>query len=168
MKLLPVSYSLSRIMWSWKCYTWHTLMSSYHWLDFSCWPADMVLQYDSAVSDVFSVSIITKTVFQLLSFLQVLCSCICLDVPWPDSSSIRICVAVIPVSPVSCASICLKWFHFCRLYAIVLCSHVVLWPGWSSVRSCVAVMPASPVSCDSIWFHQPDQTQLCSLLFCGR
>jgi hypothetical protein len=54
--------------------------------------------------------------------------------------------------------LCLKYFHFCRLYAVVLCSHVVPWPCSSSVKSCVAVVPASPVSCDSIWLHKPDQT----------
>jgi hypothetical protein len=47
-------------------------------------------------------------------------------VPWPDLISIRICVAIIPVSPVSFDSISSKCFHFCRLYAIVLCSHVIL------------------------------------------
>jgi len=102
--------------------------------------------------------LLQKQCFSCFHFCRFYAVVLCLDVPWPDSSSIRICVAVIPVSPVSCASICLKCFHFCRLHAIVLCSHVVLWPGSSSVRSCVAVMPASPVFCDSIWLHQPDQT----------
>lgn len=158
-KLLSVSHSLSRIMWSWKCYTWHTLMSAYQWLEFSCWPAVMFVQYAFAVSDVFSVSVITKILFKFLSFCRFYAFVLCLHVvPWPGSNSIRICVAVMPASPVSCASIRLKCFHFYRLYAAVLCSYVVLWPGSSSVRSCVAVMPASPVSCDSIWLHKPDQT----------
>jgi len=103
--------------------------------------------------------LLQKQCFKCFHFCRFYAVVLCLDVvPWLDSISIRICVAVIPVSVVSCASISLKCFHFCRLYAIVLCSHVVLWPGSSSVSSCVAVMPASPVSCDSIWLHQPGQT----------
>lgn len=71
--------------------------------------------------------LLQKQYLKCFHFSRFYAVALCLDVvPWPDSISIRICVPVLPVSPVSCASICLKCFHFCRLYAVVLCPHVVL------------------------------------------
>jgi len=150
MKLLPVSCSLSRIMWSWKCYTWHRLTSSYHLLDFSCWPADMVLQYGFAVSDVFSVSIITKTVFQLLSFLQVLCSCLMLrcTMTWFELNQDLCCCDTC----ISCI-LCLHMFKMlsflqaaCNCLVLTCCT--VTWFKLSQVLCCCHAC----ISC-ILWLH---------------
>lgn len=151
MKLLPVSYYLSWIMWSWKCYTWHTLMSTYHWLDFSHWPADMVVQYASAVFDMFSVSVIAKTMFKMLSFLQVLCRChvlSCCTIAWfelnQDFRCCRTCISRV---------LCLHMFKMlsflqavCNCLVLVCCT--VTWFKLSQVLCCCHAC----ISC-ILWLH---------------
>jgi hypothetical protein len=154
MKILPVSYSPSRIMWSWKCYTWHTLTLTYHWLDILRWPADMIVQY---VSDVFSVSVITKTMFKMLSFLQVLCSCLvlrCCTVTWFELNQDLCCCY-------ACISSIL-WLHMFKMLSflqavcncLVLTCCTVTWFKHSQVLCCCHAC----ISC-ILWLHMTSPTK---------
>jgi hypothetical protein len=137
-------------MWSWQYYTWLTLTSSYHWLDFSCWPADMVVQYAFAVFDVFSVSVITKVMFKMLSFLQVLCNCLVLrcNMAWFELNQ-DLCCCLTFVSCILCLHM-FKMLSFLQAVCncLVLACCTVTWFKLSQVLCCCHAC----ISC-ILWLH---------------